>query len=162
MQCTLYMCTITPAGSRAKHLSPFQHVLCSCWAQKQWHDTEAGHVPNTRPMATLMQTYCVAASQHAPSMLPVQVQQVSRQFLSCNCCISSSRVLRWYYAKSINVDEAYVFVCYDSRDGRARFTPPTAFKDPTTHPDAPPRQSIEIRSYVFLENEPEHDVARQL
>ena len=69
---------------------------------------------------------------------------------------------RWYYAKGITTDEAYVFVCYDSRDGRARFTPHTGFKDPTTSPDALPRQSIEIRAYVFWENEPEQDIARLL
>ena len=32
---------------------------------------------------------------------------------------------RFYYAKGMNVDEAYVFVCYDSRTDRARFTPHT-------------------------------------
>ncbi|KAA6426113.1 MAG: methyltransferase [Trebouxia sp. A1-2] len=49
--------------------------------------------------------------------------------------------------------EAYVFVCYDSRtDGRARFTPHTAFQNPSTSPDAPPCKSIEIRALVFWEN----------
>ncbi|KAL3161264.1 hypothetical protein ABBQ38_009625 [Trebouxia sp. C0009 RCD-2024] len=69
---------------------------------------------------------------------------------------------RWYYAKGINTDEAYVFVCYDSRDGRARFTPHTGFKDPTTSPDAPQRQSVETRAYVFWEHEPEQDIAQTL
>ena len=32
---------------------------------------------------------------------------------------------RFYYAKNMNVDEAYVFVCYDSRKDRVRFTPHT-------------------------------------
>ena len=71
-------------------------------------------------------------------------------------------ICRWYYAKGIDVDEAYVFVCYDSRDGRARFTPHTGFRDPTTSADALPRQSIEIRAYVFWENEPEQEIARLL
>ena len=60
---------------------------------------------------------------------------------------------RWYYAKGINTDEAYVFVCYDSRTDRARFTPHTGFVDPTTREDAPPRRSVESRAYVFWENE---------
>ena len=50
-------------------------------------------------------------------------------------------------------DEAYVFVCYDSRDGRARFTPHTAFKDLKSSPDADIRESIEIRSFCFYEND---------
>ena len=54
----------------------------------------------------------------------------------------------------MQTDEAYVFVCYDSHtDGRPKFTPHTSFDDPTTPPDAPERESIEIRAYVFWENE---------
>ena len=43
---------------------------------------------------------------------------------------------RWFYFPRMQPEEAIVFTVYDSaRDGRARFTPHTAFKDPT----APPR-----------------------
>ena len=35
-------------------------------------------------------------------------------------------------------------------DGRARFTPHTAFADPTTPEDATPRQSIETRVFAFF------------
>ena len=34
-------------------------------------------------------------------------------------------------------------------DGRARFAPHTAFRDPTVGEDVEPRQSIEIRTLVF-------------
>ena len=37
-----------------------------------------------------------------------------------------------------------------ARDGRARFTPHTAFDDPTTPAGAPPRQSIEARALAFF------------
>ncbi len=37
-------------------------------------------------------------------------------------------------------------------DGRARFAPHSAFADPTTPPDAPPRESIELRTLVFHAN----------
>ena len=48
-------------------------------------------------------------------------------------------------------DEAIVFKVYDSEhDGRARFTPHTAFDDPTTAPGAAPRQSIEARAFAFF------------
>ena len=47
-------------------------------------------------------------------------------------------------------DEALLIKCYDSlADGRARFAPHTAFTDPTAPVDAPPRESIEIRTLVF-------------
>jgi hypothetical protein len=59
---------------------------------------------------------------------------------------------RWFYFPEMRRDEALVFKVYDSaNDGRARFTPHTAFKDPTTATDAPPRQSIETRTFAFFE-----------
>jgi hypothetical protein len=57
---------------------------------------------------------------------------------------------RWFYAPDMQTDEALLLKCYDSStDGRARFAPHTAFTDPTTPADAPPRESIEIRTLVF-------------
>ena len=35
--------------------------------------------------------------------------------------------------------------------GRARFTPHTAFDDPTTPEGAPPRESIEVRTFAFFD-----------
>ena len=34
--------------------------------------------------------------------------------------------------------------------------------DPNTPKDAPPRESIELRAYVFWENEPAQDIALEL
>lgn len=58
---------------------------------------------------------------------------------------------RWYYFPGMGRDEALVFKCYDSAtDGRARFTAHASFDDPTTPADAPPRESIEIRTLAFF------------
>jgi hypothetical protein len=57
---------------------------------------------------------------------------------------------RWYYVPRMEPDEVLLLKCYDSQtDGRARFAPHTAFADPTTPPDAPLRESIELRALVF-------------
>jgi hypothetical protein len=57
---------------------------------------------------------------------------------------------RWYYVPRMEADEVLLLKCYDSKtDGRARFAPHTAFADPTTPADAPPRESIELRALVF-------------
>jgi hypothetical protein len=57
---------------------------------------------------------------------------------------------RWYYVPRMEADEVLLLKCYDSKtDGRARFAPHTAFADPTTPPDAAPRESIELRALVF-------------
>ena len=57
---------------------------------------------------------------------------------------------RWFYFREMRIEEALLLKCYDSKtDGRARFAPHTAFTDPETPVDAPPRESIELRSLVF-------------
>jgi hypothetical protein len=57
---------------------------------------------------------------------------------------------RWFYFPEMTPDEALLLKCYDSAtDGRTRFAPHTAFVDPTTPPDASPRESIEVRTLVF-------------
>jgi len=58
---------------------------------------------------------------------------------------------RWYSFPRMRRDEALVFKVYDSlSDGRARWTAHTAFNDPTSPPDARPRESIEIRTLAFF------------
>ena len=56
---------------------------------------------------------------------------------------------RWYYFPKMNRNEVMLLKCYDSEtDGRARFTAHSAFADPTAASDAPPRESIEVRTLV--------------
>jgi hypothetical protein len=58
---------------------------------------------------------------------------------------------RWFYFPEMRRDEALVFKVYDSQaDGRARFTPHCSFIDPSTPSGAPPRQSIEVRTFAFF------------
>jgi len=58
---------------------------------------------------------------------------------------------RWFYFPEMRRDEALVFKVYDSeKDGRARFTPHTSFEDPTSPPNAPARQSLEVRALAFF------------
>jgi hypothetical protein len=59
---------------------------------------------------------------------------------------------RWYYFPRMTRDEALLIKCFDSlRDGRARFSLHSAFDDPTSPPDAKPRQSIEVRTLAFFD-----------
>lgn len=59
---------------------------------------------------------------------------------------------RWYYAPEMEVDEVLLLKCFDSvEDGQvARFAPHGSFVDPTTPADASPRESIELRTYLFF------------
>ncbi|WP_017743713.1 CmcJ/NvfI family oxidoreductase [Scytonema hofmannii] len=57
---------------------------------------------------------------------------------------------KWFYFPQMQPDEALFIKCFDSaEDGRARFAAHTGFDDPTSPPDAAPRQSIELRTVVF-------------
>ncbi|HUN60117.1 MAG TPA: CmcJ/NvfI family oxidoreductase [Candidatus Binataceae bacterium] len=61
---------------------------------------------------------------------------------------------RWYYFPLMQTDEAMLLKCYDSAtDGRARMTAHTGFDDPASPSDAPPRESIETRVFVFFGSE---------
>ena len=60
---------------------------------------------------------------------------------------------RWYYAPRMTPDEVLLIKGFDSlADGRARFTPHGAFDLPDTPADAPPRESIEVRTLVVIED----------
>ena len=63
---------------------------------------------------------------------------------------------RWFYFPQMVPDEALLLKCYDSKeDGRARFTAHSAFDDPSSPPEAPARESIEVRALVFFAPEVE-------
>jgi hypothetical protein len=58
----------------------------------------------------------------------------------------------WFYFPNMQNDESLLIKCYDSlNDGRARLTAHSAFDDPTSPPNARPRESIEVRTLVFFE-----------
>jgi len=57
---------------------------------------------------------------------------------------------RWFYVPRMQPDEALLLKCSDTATNvPARFTPHSAFIDPTASADAPPRESIEVRTLVF-------------
>ncbi len=57
---------------------------------------------------------------------------------------------RWYYFSQQQQDEVLLIRVHDSaNDGRARLSFHTSFENPAA-PDAPPRESIEVRTLVFF------------
>lgn len=59
---------------------------------------------------------------------------------------------RWAYFSEMDTHEALVFKQYDSQvNGVARFTPHSAFDLPDVPPDAPLRESIEVRCLVTID-----------
>lgn len=59
---------------------------------------------------------------------------------------------RWYYASEMERDEILLIKGWDSiDDGRAHFTPHGAFELPGTTENTPPRESIEVRTFVVID-----------
>jgi len=58
----------------------------------------------------------------------------------------------WFYFPEMTRNEALVFKVFDSDASQvARFTAHSAFDDPNTPPNAPPRESIETRTFAFFD-----------
>ena len=55
---------------------------------------------------------------------------------------------RWYYFRHMEAGEVMVFANFDSRN--TMIVPHSAFYDPTAAADAPPRESIEVRTIAFF------------
>ena len=56
---------------------------------------------------------------------------------------------RWFYFPKMKRSQAILIKGYDSaEDGRARFTPHSAFVDPNTPASPAPRRSIEVRTFA--------------
>ena len=62
---------------------------------------------------------------------------------------------RWYWVPRMERDEVLLIKGWDSLDdGRARFTPHGAFQLEGQDPTAPPRESIEVRTYLVFDGCP--------
>lgn len=64
--------------------------------------------------------------------------------------VSFSPDQRWYYVPEMRPDEVLAFKLFDSDSSAVQWTAHSAFRHPHTAPDAPPRESIEIRTIAFL------------
>ena len=59
---------------------------------------------------------------------------------------------QWFYFPEMTRDEALVFKVFDSDTAKpSRFTAHSAFDDPATPAGAPPRESIETRTFAFFD-----------
>jgi hypothetical protein len=86
----------------------------------------------------------VAAADLVPSDL------VYRERVGETYSVRYNPAHRWFYAPEMRRDEVLLLKIADTKtDISARFMPHTSFTDPTTPPDAFPRESIELRTLVF-------------
>ena len=106
-----------------------------------------------RPIRNPVETFPLAICE-AQSLSPDDLVVSERRYpnrVGQTYAITYNPRHRWYWFPRMRRDEAIVFKVYDSlKDGRARWTAHTAFDDPTSPPNARPRESIEIRTLAFF------------
>jgi len=104
--------------------------------------------PIRGPLRDFPLAVCDARSVDAEDLVPSDI--VYRDRTDELYWVTYNPAHRWFYVPEMRTDEAILIKCYDSQtDGRARFAPHAAFVDRTAPPDAPPRESIEVRALVF-------------
>ena len=105
--------------------------------------------PLYRRVEELPLTMC-DASTHAPAdMLRMDLKYKKRTGEIYVMRYSSAH--KWFYFPQMEPTQALLLKTYDSEtDGRARFMGHSAFEDPTSKPDAPRRESIEVRTMAFF------------
>ena len=106
-----------------------------------------------RPIRHPVETWPLAIAD-AQSISPESLVVTERRYpdrIGQTYAITYDPGHRWYWFPQMRPDEALVFKTFESeKTGHARWTAHTAFEDPTTPPDARPRESIEIRTLAFF------------
>jgi len=107
--------------------------------------------PIRGPLRDAPLTVCDARSVAPDDLVPSDL--VYRDRVGETYAVRYNPNHRWYYVSEMQPDEALLLKCFDSEtDGRARFMPHTAFIDPTAPADVMPRESIELRTFVFYDS----------
>lgn len=104
--------------------------------------------PVGSPVFQMPLALCDARTIEAADLLPSDL--VYRDWTGETYSVAYNPRHRWYWYPGQKPSEATLLKVFDSAtDGRARLSAHTAFEDPSSEPNAPPRRSIEIRSMVF-------------
>ena len=93
---------------------------------------------------------CDAASIEPDDLLPSDL--IYKDKVGETFSVRANPNHRWHYYPQLRPEEALLLKIYDSRSGVARLSAHTAFDDPNTLADAPPRRSIELRALVFFDD----------
>ncbi len=105
--------------------------------------------PIRKPVQTAPLAIADAMSIAPTDLIPTERRYPDRVGETYHITFNPSH--RWFYFPEMKREEALVFKCYDSeKDGRSRFSAHAAFEDPNSSPDAPSRESIEIRTLAFF------------
>lgn len=106
--------------------------------------------PIGAPVQRMPLALCDARSMGADDLVASDL--VYRDKVGETYSVKANPAHRWFYYPGLKTDEVLLLKIHDSRtEGVARLSAHTAFEDPETPPDAPPRRSIELRALVFFD-----------
>ena len=111
-----------------------------------------------RPIKTVYRDpFGVADANSVPESDLVEAARVYPDRIDATWTIRPNPNHRWYFKYAQKPDEVLMFKCFDSvslTDGRAKRSPHSAFEDPA-HDNLPPRESVEVRTLVFYDEDTE-------
>jgi hypothetical protein len=137
--------TPTSAPNRVRrHLSPEE----AAWRLERRFAIVNFWRPIGGPVLKTPLALCDARTLEQADLLPSDL--VYRDWIGETYAIAFNPRHRWYWYPRQAPSEATLLKIYDSAtDGRARLSAHTAFDDPHSLPDAPPRRSVEVRALLF-------------
>ncbi|MGH6989594.1 MAG: CmcJ/NvfI family oxidoreductase [Stellaceae bacterium] len=108
-----------------------------------------------RPIATVESmplALCDAASVAKADLVygPIGGKSQSQVENAAGYNLAHNPAHRWYYVPRMRPEEVFVFRLCDSDPAAPQWTAHTGFRDPTSPPDAKPRQSIEVRTLALF------------
>ena len=125
-------------GKEAEELLQHRFAIINLWR------------PITGPVLESPLTLCDALSLSEENLIPSDLLYPDRKGETYSITYNPNQ--RYYYFPMMQPNEPVLIRCFDSaRNGAARFSAHTGFDDPTSPPGAPPRESLEVRTLVFLQ-----------
>ena len=124
-------------GKEAEELLQHRFAIINLWR------------PIRGPVLESPLTLCDALSLSEENLIPSDLLYPDRKGETYSITYNPNQ--RYYYFPMMQPNEPVLIRCFDSaRNGAARFSAHTGFDDPTSPPDAPPRESLEVRTVVFF------------
>jgi hypothetical protein len=124
-------------GDEAEELLKHRFAIINLWR------------PIRGPLLESPLTLCDAQSLAEENLIASDLKYPDRTGETYSITYNPSQ--RYYYFPEMRADEAVLIRCFDSAlEGPCRFSAHTGFDDPNSPADAPPRESIEVRTLVFL------------
>ncbi|HEV7995739.1 MAG TPA: CmcJ/NvfI family oxidoreductase [Stellaceae bacterium] len=123
-------------GDEAEELLKHRYAIINLWR------------PISGPVLESPLTLCDAQSLSEENLIASDLKYPDRTGETYSITYNPKQ--RYYYFPKMQSDEVVLIRCFDSAaQGAARFSAHTGFDDPTSPPDAPPRESLEVRMLVF-------------